>query len=214
MPRRCAAFLFLRSLYTSRFVWYNGKNFSYKSGRMDSQLREKTEYALGLIAEGQEAGVDLLYRCMGRTMLFVARGVLHDEATAEDAVQESFLKIVQNIGKYRRGTNGYAWVCRIVRNTALNCARSARGRDWQEPGEFDSAAECGFEEKTENVLLVEQLMAELTAEERDLVYMKYFLDMTVREIGKAKHKSKSYVSKAILRAERSMKEKLDKAWTN
>ena len=214
MPRRCAAFLFLRSLYTSRFVWYNGKNFSYKSGRMDSQLREKTEYALGLIAEGQEAGVDLLYRWMGRTMLFVARGVLHDEATAEDAVQESFLKIVQNIGKYRRGTNGYAWVCRIVRNTALNCARSARGRDWQEPGEFDSAAECGFEEKTENGLLVEQLMAELTAEERDLVYMKYFLDMTVREIGKAKHKSKSYVSKAILRAERSMKEKLDKAWTN
>jgi len=64
---------------------------------MKDDLYGKTEYALTLIAVGDERGVELLYSCMGKTMLFVARGVVKDSFAAEDIVQESFIKIVKNI---------------------------------------------------------------------------------------------------------------------
>ena len=40
---------------------------------------------------------------------------------------------------------------------------------------------------------------------KQMIYMKYFLDMTVREIAAEVGKSKSYVSKEILKAEKYMK---------
>ncbi len=176
---------------------------------MDRQVREEIEYALEQIRAEREEGVEVLYRTMGRVMLFVANGVVHNIHTAEDIVQESLLKVVLNIRCYRKGTNGYAWICRIVRNTAINYIKSRGGRVWQDLGEFESASSCSFEEKTEAVVLVEQLMQELSEEMREMVYRKYFLDMTVREIGKEMNRSKSYVSKMILRAEKQMKSRLE-----
>ena len=41
-----------------------------------------------------------------------------------------------------------------------------------------------------------------------MIYMKYFLDMTVREIAKELGRSKSYVSKQILNAEKNLREML------
>lgn len=75
---------------------------------MNVELYEKTEYALSLIKDGNDNGVDLLYSFMGKTMLMVARGVVRNSFFAEDVVQDSFLKIVKNIGKYKKGTNAYA----------------------------------------------------------------------------------------------------------
>lgn len=174
---------------------------------MDGTLYEKTEYALGLIAAGNDAGVDLLYACMGKTMLFVAKGIVKDTFAAEDVVQESFLKIVKHIAKYKKGTNGYAWICRIVRNTALNSLKSSNGRNEQNIDEFVHLSDGqNFAEKSETHMLVERLMNSLAPPiVKQMVYMKYFLDMTVREIAKAIGKSKSYVSKEIVKAEEFMK---------
>ena len=63
-----------------------------------------------------------------------------------------------------------------------------------------------MEEKTTTQLLVEKLMNSLTPPiVKQMVYMKYFLDMTVREIAKEVGKSKSYVAKEIAKAEEYMK---------
>ena len=177
---------------------------------MTEKTCEKIEYALGLISSGDEAGVDLLYACAGRAMLFVARSVVRDEAAAEDVVQDSFLKIVRGISRYKKGTNGYAWVCKIVRNTALNYLKSS-GRRASVP--LESVAELSDggsgEERSAAKLLVERMLKSLSPPEvRQMIYMKYFLDMTVREIARELGKSKSYVSKEIIKAEKLMREML------
>ena len=60
--------------------------------------------------------------------------------------------------------------------------------------------------KSQTQLLVEQLMNSLTPPiVKQMIYMKYFLDMSVREIAKEIKKSKSYVSKEIQKAEEKMK---------
>ena len=161
---------------------------------MNQEIYEKIEYALALIADKNDEGVDILYKYMGKTMLFVACGVTKDDFLAEDVVQDSFLKIIQNIDQYKKGTNGYSWICRIVRNTAINAVRKS-----------SQAETCLIDEFTTKVL-VEKLMNSLYPPiVKQMIYMKYFLDMTVREIAAEVGKSKSYVSKEILKAEKYMK---------
>ena len=72
----------------------------------------------------------------------------------------------------------------------------------------ESAASTTFSEQSENILLVQSLLERLESEERRLVYMKYFLDMNVREIGQEIGKSKSYVAKKIADAEKKLKKLL------
>ena len=148
-------------------------------------------------------------------MLFVAKNVVKDDFAAEDVVQESFLKIVKNISKYKRGTNGYAWVCRIVRNTALNAVKSENAHGGRSIDEFVNIADGkDFEEMSQTRMLAEKILNSLSPPiVKQMVYMKYFLDMTVREIAKAVGKSKSYVSKELIKAEEKMKTMLQDAWT-
>ena len=174
---------------------------------MNKELYEKSEYALSLIKEGNDLGVDILYSSMGKVMLAIARGIVKDSFIAEDIVQESFLKIVQNINKYKLGTNGYSWVCKIVRNTALNSLKESNIGQVDDIDEFYTiSSDENIKEETSTQLLVEKLMNSLAPPiVKKMIYMKYFLDMTVREIAKEIRKSKSYVAKEIAKAEEYMK---------
>ena len=176
---------------------------------MTEEMLAKIEYALGLIAAGDKAGVDLLYVHMGRVMLFIARSVAGQDG-AEDVVQESFLKIVKGISHYKKGTNGYAWICKIVRNTALNSLEASKRRAAASLEAVSDISDGGEdEEKSATKLLVEKMLASLYPPEvQRMIYMKYFLDMTVREIAKELGRSKSYVSKQILNAEKNLREML------
>ena len=132
----------VRALQNKKSYGITWENTSQKKGAMDLQAREKIEYALEQIRKGQDEGVETLYVLMGRTMLFVANGVVRDRHAAEDVVQESFVKIVKGIHSYRAGSNGYAWVCRIVRNTALNDLRKSGGaEEWTVCGSLCTTAD-------------------------------------------------------------------------
>lgn len=170
------------------------------------RAQETTEYALSLIAAGDEAGVDLLYERMGGAMLAAARAVLRDTFAAEDAVQEAFIRIVRGIRGYRPGTNARAWVLRIVRNCAIGKIDRHKAADIDEFANL--AAADNSEERACDRLLVESLLQGLTSAQRKVIYLKYYLDMTVREIASEIGKSKSYVQKEIDRSEKSMREML------
>lgn len=137
-------------------------------------------------------------------MLAAASAVLHDRFAAEDAVQESFLRVVRGIRGYRPGTNGRAWVLRIVRNAAIDRLPDGRVVCTDDFSRL-APAEDG-EERAADRLLAESLLDSLPPERRRLIYMKYFLDMTVRAIAAEVGKSKSFVQKEIARAEESMRE--------
>ena len=96
-----------------------------------------------------------------------------------------------------------------MRNTALNYLKAAKR---SAAADID---ECGFlsdgtnlEEKSAAKLTVEKLLASLPPEQRRMVWLKYFFDMTVREIAKEVGRSKSYVAKAIKTAEEKMRSML------
>src|SRR3954470_4412976 len=58
------------------------------------------------------ASLDSLYR--------TARRLTHDEAEAEDLVQDTYLKAFRAADRFEPGTNLKAWLFTILHNTALN----------------------------------------------------------------------------------------------
>ena len=171
------------------------------------------EYALTLISRNDEKGVELLYEQMGAKMLLCARAVLSDRSAAEDAVQESFIKIVRNIRSYRKGSNAAAWVLTITRNAAVTELRKRKRFDVYSD---ENLACVPSRENVENSVtdktLVEQLLGSLYPPiVREMIYLKYYCDLGVRDIAAQVGKSKSYVAKEIAKAEKFLRENLTKA---
>ena len=76
---------------------------------------------LGLCARGDSTALRRLYDAMAPSMLAVALRLLRHKSHAEDAVQEAFLQIWRNAGRFdaARGSPR-AWMIGIVRYRALD----------------------------------------------------------------------------------------------
>lgn len=181
---------------------------------MTEQMRQKINNLLLSLAEGSELALEELSRLVSGRMLSIALSIVHNRAVAEDVVQDSFVRIICNIGAYNPNTNGYAWICKITQNLALNA--------WRHENRFKSvniedcfslaATDDVFEVSSAHVML-KQALAVLEPSERLILYQKYFMDLSLREIAEVLGKSKSAVQRALTSAEEKVK-KFVKSGTN
>jgi len=65
-----------------------------------------------------------LYELYSRKMLVVCLRYAKERQEAEDILQESFIKVFNNIKNFRKESSLEAWIKRIIINTALNSQRS------------------------------------------------------------------------------------------
>lgn len=173
---------------------------------MTEQMRQQVNRCIHGIADGDTQSLELLSSLVSGRMLVVAMSIVGNRAAAEDVVQEAFLRIVDKAKSFKRGTNGYAWICKITQNLALNTLRSQRRRIANNLDEmWDIAADDNVEEQSQAKLLLRQALSVLTAEERRAVVMRYFTEYTVRDIARATGTSKSSVQRTLMRAEEKMR---------
>lgn len=71
------------------------------------------------VARGDHAAFEVLMRTYNRALFRTARAILRDDAEAEDALQEAYLKAYRTIGTYRAEARLSTWLARIVANEAL-----------------------------------------------------------------------------------------------
>lgn len=79
--------------------------------------------ALGKIAQGDHSAFDALYERTRRTVYYIALSYVRERMLAEDVMQTTYLKVLGNASRYRRGTNAGAWIARIARNEAIDLMR-------------------------------------------------------------------------------------------
>ena len=80
------------------------------------------------IANGDAGAFEQLMRRHNRTLFRTARAILRDDAEAEDAVQEAYLRAYRSIGAFRGEAKLSTWLVRIVANEALERRRKAARR--------------------------------------------------------------------------------------
>jgi len=102
------------------------------------------EALLGHLAEGgppQRAALERLYHGKGREFgrFFIGRGLGHQDA--EDALQETILKILQHSAAFRGQGTASAWMWQIARNTLSDCLRrqTARREDVLDDRQWEQA---------------------------------------------------------------------------
>lgn len=172
-------------------------------------MRRQINIYIVQISKGNEFALDALSRLVSARMLSIALSIVKNKSTAEEIVQDSFLKIVRNAHLFKPDTNGYAWICKITQNIALSVLqREKRNRTENIDDFFHLASDDDVEGKSATELLVEQAMSVLSDFEKRVIYQKYFMDFTVRDSAKSLSKSKSAVQRAIASAEEKMKKYL------
>ncbi len=85
------------------------------------QMTEE-ELLKGCLEERQECQRELYKRFAGKMMVVCLR-YAKDRLEAEDMLQDGFIKIFDNIGRFKREGSLEGWVRRIMVNTALNKIR-------------------------------------------------------------------------------------------
>jgi RNA polymerase sigma-70 factor (ECF subfamily) len=81
-----------------------------------------------LVAAGDERAFELLMRRFNRRLFRAARAVLHDNADAEDALQEAYLTAYRQMKQFRGDSALGTWLTRLVLNECLGRRRRSQRR--------------------------------------------------------------------------------------
>jgi len=152
------------------------------------------ELALLYVNGNNRAFDELLSRTQDKLFTYIMF-VVHDHDIADDIFQETFVKVIIKMqeGKYTDSGKFSFWIMRIAHNVIMDWYRAHRNERIVEPTEdndlsnlrgasvMDSYRES--EIVNEQVLNdVKKMMNALPAPQREVVYMRYYQQMSFKEI--------------------------------
>jgi RNA polymerase sigma-70 factor (ECF subfamily) len=104
--------------------------FAARQSRESGALPEDAALAAGCLA-GDMRAYERLYQLQGARMRNLARNLLGSPTDAEDAVQDTFLKIQRGIASFRGQSSFVTWAFRILVNSCHDLRRSRMRRKEQ-----------------------------------------------------------------------------------
>jgi RNA polymerase sigma-70 factor, ECF subfamily len=138
-----------------------------------------------------EAALSKLYDRYGRTVYGVGLKILGDRSSAEELVQEVFLKVWRSSGTFDPSRASFStWLYRVTRNVALDLYRKRTSRIRPVPNADSQIAaarnsSAGPEEIVDDSWLswrMSNALEELGATQREVVELAYFQGLSQREI--------------------------------
>ena len=155
------------------------------------------EQLVELYSKGENAAFDeLLSRYQSKLFTYIAF-IVRNEVLAEDIFQETFVKAITTIkqGRYAESGRFGAWLTRIAHNLIVDSFRHDKGdfivsNDESEVDLFNNAELC--EENIETSIVnsqvlsdVRRLIGALPEVQREVVFMRYYQNLSFREIADA-----------------------------
>ncbi len=145
---------------------------------------------VGQVALGRQQALSVLYDRYHRQCFSFALRILGAEQDAEEAVQETFVRVWRSSAQYDVAKAGVAsWVLSITRNLCIDEIRRRRRRAPEIPsldGAFEKAGPDRTDLEAERKIIGEQVRAALGAlspEQRSAVQMVYFHGLSSQEVG-------------------------------
>jgi len=88
---------------------------------------------VGLLQKGDKKAITLLYENYADTLFGVILKILNNEELAQDALQETFIKVWKKAKSYNADkAKLFTWLYRIAYNTAIDKVRSQSNKDSKE----------------------------------------------------------------------------------
>ena len=133
---------------------------------------------------------------------------LHDRSLAEDAVQETFLKVYKGLDSFRGESSEKTWIMKIAMNTCWNMNHSgwARFINRRVTPEMLPEAAVQFEEKDDELTWA---VIRLPIRLREVILLYYYQGLKVNEIAEALGVSQPSVSGRLKRGRERLKDILE-----
>ncbi|HEY3775506.1 MAG TPA: RNA polymerase sigma factor [Solirubrobacteraceae bacterium] len=159
--------------------------------------------------EGDDAAIRYLYLLFKDNVYGYVLSLVRDADDAEDITQHVFLKLIGVIHKYEPREVPFAsWLLRVARNVALDHLRQRRLVPCEEvyaPG--DAGDDLGRERRWG----LEQALAELPEEQRNVVMLRHLVGLSPGEIAERIGRSEAAVHGLHHRARRAIRRELIEA---
>jgi RNA polymerase sigma-70 factor (ECF subfamily) len=101
------------------------------------------------IALGDLHAFDILFTKYNRRIFRLLSRLAPDAATAEDLVQETFIRVLCSLHGFRGDSSFYTWLFRIALNTARNSAKAKKNQPFLNATEFKEEHACARDEDSE-----------------------------------------------------------------
>ncbi len=145
--------------------------------------------------DGDNQAFDLLLSRNQQKLFAYILFVVRNEDRANDLFQDAFVKIIVKLqhGRYAPTGKFGAWCMRVAHNVIMDAYREQRASHLVEMGEendltklrSDNVLEKSIEENFSNDQVmtdVKRMMEHLPASQREVVYMRYYQQMSFKEI--------------------------------
>jgi RNA polymerase sigma-70 factor, ECF subfamily len=131
----------------------------------------------------------------------LACGMLGDEALAEDAAQETFVRVWKGLGKFRGESSLSTWIFTIARRACLDAlkARKKTARLEQVPEQAVQRPRVDRE-----LLDIDALLQELPERAREVVVLFYLEDRSYEEVARTLSVPMGTVKTLLFRARKQM----------
>ena len=167
-----------------------GEKETRRGGMLQEQVSAASQEEI-LSAWYDEYGTDILRYCF----LF-----LGNKSDAEDATQETFLKVWKNIGRFeaQNGCSPKTWIVRIAGNTCRDYLRKAWRRHEKTLIGPEDLARLGSAPEEDRELVMD--IMNLPEEYRQVILLIYWQGMTIRETAQYMHTSGTTVTRRLEKA--------------
>ncbi|AWM14854.1 RNA polymerase subunit sigma-70 [Flavobacterium sediminis] len=122
-----------------------------------------------------------------KPLYFHIRNIVLNHDDADDVLQNTFLKIYQNLSNFKGESKLYSWMYRIATNEALNFINQKARKNGTTIEEWQNKAINSLESDTyydgdEIQLKLQKAIADLPEKQQLVFKMKYFQEMKYEEI--------------------------------
>lgn len=163
------------------------------------KLNEMTDEELAMsYIDGNNRAFDLLLSRNQSKLFSYILFVVRDNDKANDIFQETFVKVITKLHEKKYTTSGKfsAWIMRIAHNVIMDNYRDIRAQNVVETSSDNDLSnlrsegilDTNVEEKFVNDQImddVKKMMNLLPASQREVVYMRFYQEMSFKEIAEA-----------------------------
>lgn len=150
-----------------------------------------------MYVDGDNKAFDLLLSRNQEKLFTYILFVVRDREMANDMFQETFFKVVSRLqqGKYIANGKFSAWLMRIAHNVIMDWYRQQRAQnivDAPKENDLSNVGSTLLENSREGELVnnqvmedVRRMMSHLPASQREVVFMRFYQQMSFKEIAEA-----------------------------
>ncbi|HBT47414.1 MAG TPA: hypothetical protein DEA73_06000 [Peptococcaceae bacterium] len=153
----------------------------------------------------------IIYESFYSQAFYTAWAILKDYNLAEDATQEAFIEVFTHFDKLPGEDNLLRWLKTVTARKAIDLWRKHRKSQVREQAAVGpSSQDAGFL-AAENKVLVYYLLQQLPATYRQIIYLRFYCDFSVRETAEIMQVKEGTVKSRLHRALSYLKGKCEMA---